>query len=264
MHPLLLKIGPIPIHTYGFMIAIGFICAMSLVKRLAARAGLDPERMMDLSFWCLVMGFAGCRVLFIITQLPQFLADPLAVFRVWEGGLVFFGGPLVAVPFGIWYTRKYKMSFINAMDCILPGLVLGHMFGRFGCLGAGCCYGKPTEMPWGIRLNSELVDASMRGIPLHPTQLYEASALFILLLGLLWVFKHRKFQGQVSLTYFMAYPIIRSIIEIYRGDTVRGFVIQDVLSTSQFISILVFLAAFTALVVRMRKGNLIESKAKTR
>ena len=260
MHPLLLKIGPIPIHTYGFLIAIGFILGMNVVKRLSAKSGLDPERMMDLTFWCLVVGFIGGRILFIITQLPQFIADPLAIFRVWEGGLVFFGGPLAAVPFGIWYTRKHGISFLKAMDCLLPGLTVTHMFGRFGCLGAGCCYGKPTEMPWGIRLNSDLVDSSLRGIPLHPTQLYEASSLFILFLGLMWVFKHRKFAGQVSLTYFMAYPIIRSIIEIYRGDTVRGFVIQDVLSTSQFISILVFLAAFVALIVRLRKHDQSQSK----
>jgi len=253
MHPLLLKIGPIPIHTYGFMIAIGFIFAMMLNRRLAVKAGLDPERAVDLTFWCVVIGFAGCRLLFVLTMWRTYLADPISIFKVWEGGLVFFGGPLAAVPFGLWYTRKFKMPFWRAMDCMIPGLVVGHFFGRFGCLGAGCCYGKPTDMPWGVRLQSELVEPALRGIPLHPTQLYEAASLFILLLGLLWVFKRRLFDGQVSLTYFMAYPIIRSIIEIYRGDTIRGFVIDGVLSTSQFISIFVFAIALTALLIRLKK-----------
>lgn len=254
MHPLLLKIGPIPIHTYGFLIAIGFILGMNIAKRLAVRAKLDPERVIDLSFWCLVMGFVGCRILFVITQPEQYLRDPLSIFKVWEGGLVFYGGPLLALPFGIWYTRKFKMGYWNTADCIIPGLVLGHMFGRFGCLGAGCCYGRPTELPWGVRLNSELVDAHYRGIPLHPTQLYEAFGLFVLFLGLLWVFKRRKFEGQVTFTYLMAYPIIRSIVEIYRGDVIRGFVIDGVISTSQFISILVFLAASAGLYFRLKKA----------
>jgi len=127
------------------------------------------------------------------------------------------------------------------------------MFGRFGCFSAGCCYGKPTDMPWGVKFNnSDLVDSALRGIPLHPTQLYEAGSLFILLMGLLWVFRRRVFDGQVSLVYFMAYPLIRSLIEIYRGDTVRGFIVDGVLSTSQFISILLFLGALIALRMRLK------------
>ena len=116
----------------------------------------------------------------------------------------------------------------KTMDACIPGLVLAHLFGRLGCLSAGCCYGKPTDKPWGIRLYSDLVDEHLRGIPLHPTQLYEAGALGILFLGLLWIFHHRKFDGQVALTYFLAYPIIRSIVEIFRGDLIRGFVIDGV------------------------------------
>lgn len=253
MHPLLLKIGPLPIHTYGFLIAVGFICAMMLIKSLSIRAKLDPERVIDMTFWCLLVGFAGARLLFIITQYSSFLADPISVFKIWEGGLVFYGAPLVAVPFGIWYARKHRLPLWKTMDVLFPGLVLGHAIGRFGCLAAGCCYGRPTEMPWGVRLTSDLVEPAFRGIPLHPTQLYESGALFILLAGLLWVFKRRIFDGQVALTYFMAYPVIRSIVEMYRGDTVRGFIIPDILSTSQFISALMFIAAGIALFYRLKQ-----------
>ena len=139
------------------------------------------------------------------------------------------------------------------IDILSPGLVVAHAFGRLGCLGAGCCYGRPTTEPWGIKLFSDLVDPSLQGVPLHPTQLYESVSLFILFGGMLYIFKHRRFLGQVGLTYFMIYPIIRSIIEIYRGDSIRGFVIDNVLSTSQFISILVFLAALTTLIYRMKQ-----------
>jgi phosphatidylglycerol:prolipoprotein diacylglycerol transferase len=181
------------------------------------------------------------------------MADPISMYKVWEGGLVFFGGPLLVVPFLVWYVRKYKLPLWKTMDAMVPGLAIAHMFGRFGCLAAGCCYGKPTGTQFGVKLYSDLVDADKRGIPLHPTQLYEAGALFILFWGLLYVYRRKHFDGQVVLTYFMAYPIIRSVVEIFRGDEIRGFVIQDILSTSQFISILVFLAAFIILNIRLKQ-----------
>jgi phosphatidylglycerol---prolipoprotein diacylglyceryl transferase len=253
MHPLLFNLGPIPIHTYGFLIAVGFLCAIFVIKRLAKRAGLDPDRVLDLTFWSLLVGFAGCRILFIITRLDYFLSDPIAMFKLWEGGLVFLGGPIAVLPFVIWYTRKHQLPLWKTMDVLIPGLVIGHMFGRFGCLSAGCCYGKPTGSSWGIRFDSELVERTLHGVPLHPTQLYEATALGLLFLGLLVVFRKRVFDGQVVLTYFIVYPIIRSVVEVFRGDQIRGFVIDEVLSTSQFISILIFIAASVALYFRLKK-----------
>jgi phosphatidylglycerol:prolipoprotein diacylglycerol transferase len=219
---------------------------------LAERSKLDVERTLDLTFWSLLVGFAGSRLLFILTRLPDFVEQPLAIFKVWEGGLVFLGGPIAVIPFILWYAKKHKLPLWKTMDAMIPGLAIAHMFGRFGCLSAGCCYGKPTGSSWGIKLYSELVDRQYWGINLHPTQLYEASALFILFWGLIWVFRTKRFDGQVVLTYFMAYPIIRSIIETFRGDIIRGFIIEDVLSTSQFISILVFLTASIALIRRLK------------
>ena len=253
MHPLLFNIGPVPIHTYGFLIAIGFLIGVSVVKRLAARSGLDIERTLDLTFWCLLVGFLGCRILFIITRWSYFMENPLDMVKIWEGGLVFYGGPLLVIPFVIWYVRKHKMPIWRTLDALTPGLVIAHVFGRFGCLSAGCCYGKPTGTGFGVRLYSDLVDGNLRGVPLHPTQLYEAGALFILFWGLLSIFKHKKFDGQVALSYLIAYPIIRSIVEVFRGDEIRGFIIEDVISTSQFISILVFFTAFVVLVLRLRQ-----------
>lgn len=252
MHPILVHLGPIPIHTYGFMIAVGFLAAVTVIRRLAERAKLDVEKIMDLTFWTLMVGFVGARVLFIITRWEDYLQDPMAVFRVWEGGLVFLGGPIAVVPFFIWFTRKHKLPIWRTMDAMIPGLAIAHMFGRFGCLAAGCCYGKPTGTDFGIQLHSDLVDLSLRGVNLHPTQLYEATGLFVLFLGLLLVFRYRRFDGQVILTYFMAYPILRSIVEVFRGDVIRGFVIEDVLSTSQFLSGIIFLAAMVTLIIRLR------------
>jgi phosphatidylglycerol:prolipoprotein diacylglycerol transferase len=253
MHPLLFNLGSIPVHTYGVMVAIGFLSSLALASWLCSRDGINPERVLDLGFICILSGFVGARLLFVLTRWDYFMADPADIFRVWQGGLVFFGGPLAATPFAIWYLRKRRVPVWKTMDACFPGVALAHMFGRFGCLAAGCCYGKPTGTDFGIRLYSELVDPALRGIPLYPTQLFEAAALFILVCGLIWTHYHKKFDGEVAIVYFMAYPIIRSVIEIYRGDLIRGFVIDDWLSTSQFISILVFIAGAITLYVRLKQ-----------
>jgi phosphatidylglycerol:prolipoprotein diacylglycerol transferase len=268
MHPILFELHfgslTLPLHTYGFMIAIGFLSGIYLIRKLATRAGVSPDLVSDMAFWLLLYGFVGARVLFIITRFDYFLENPIDMFKVWEGGLVFFGGLLAATAYAAWYFVKHKLNAWKMIDILSPGVVIAHAFGRLGCLGAGCCYGRPTGEPWGIKLESELVDPPLRGIPLHPTQLYESVSLFILLGGMLYIFKHKKFDGQVGLTYFMLYPIIRSIIEIYRGDSIRGFVIDDVLSTSQFISILVFIGAFWVLWSRMKKMEQLSTHANRR
>jgi phosphatidylglycerol---prolipoprotein diacylglyceryl transferase len=253
MFPDLFHLGPIPIHTYGFLIAIGFLISVQVVRRLAPISKINPDRLVDLTFWCLLVGFLGARILFIITRWDSFMNDPISIFKVWEGGLVFLGGPIAVVPFLIGYVRKYKMPLWKVLDICSIGLVIAHAFGRLGCLMAGCCYGKPTGTSFGIRLYSDLVDKQLQGVLLHPTQIYESVSLFILFFGLLYVFKRKSFDGQVVLTYFMAYPVIRSIIEIYRGDLIRGFVIEDVLSTSQFLSIIIFIIALIALMIRLEQ-----------
>lgn len=252
MHPILFKIGSWPIHSYGALIAAGFIAASVVFRKLSERSKLNVDQVMDLVFWSFLIGFLGARTLYVITRWEDFASDPASIFRIWEGGLVFFGGPLAVVPFLIWYLRKHALPLWKTMDVLVPGIALAHAFGRLGCLAAGCCYGKPTGSEWGVKLDSPLVEESMRGIFLHPVQLYESAALLVLFAGLLLVYRSRRFDGQVVLTYFMAYPLIRSITELFRGDSIRGFVIDGWLSTSQFISAIVFLTAAVALFFRLK------------
>ena len=258
MHPTLLEIplgfATIPIHTYGLMIAIGFLLAIYAVRKLAVRNQVNPDLVSDLSFWLLVYGFIGARALFVFTRFEDYLSNPLDILKVWEGGLVFFGGLISSTIYAIFFFRRHRLSAWKMIDVLSPGVVLAHAFGRLGCLGAGCCYGKPTGGSWGIRFQSELVDLSHRGVLLHPVQLYESAALFILFGGMMYISRHRRFEGQVGLTYFMIYPIVRSIVETFRGDVIRGFVIEDVLSTSQFISILIFATAAFVLFKRLKKS----------
>lgn len=253
MHPILVQLGPLPIHTYGFLIALGFIVATQVMQYNARRSGLDADKIQDLIFFGLVIGFIGARTIFVLTRFSFFMENPLDIFKVWEGGLVFYGGPMFTIPFIVWFARKHKFPIWKTLDSLAPGLVIGHAFGRLGCLAAGCCYGRPTGSNFGIVLNSELVDPALRGIHLHPTQIYESVSLLILFTGLMILFKRKRFDGQVSLVYLMTYPVIRSVIEIYRGDTIRGFVIDGFLSTSQFISVLVLMGASVVLVQRLKQ-----------
>ncbi|MBI3544444.1 MAG: prolipoprotein diacylglyceryl transferase [Deltaproteobacteria bacterium] len=252
MFPTLLRIGDFPVHSYGFLIAVGFLLCVWVSKREAVRLGLPGERIVDLGFWSLLVGMIGARILYIMTLWSQFMEHPREMLYVWEGGLVFFGGPLACIPFFFWYTSHYKLPRWKVLDIGAQALPLAHAFGRLGCLSAGCCHGKATSMPWGIKLYTELVEPSLRGVSIHPTQLYES----ISLLGL-WYFLRRlrfraRFDGQIACAYLILYSIIRSVIEIFRGDSIRGFVIPDILSTSQFISLIVVIAAIA---LYRRLGN---------
>ncbi len=243
MHPILFSIGSFPIHSYGVLIAIGFVLAVLHIKHNAKQLNWNTEQIVDYCFVSLLVGFVGARSVFVITQFEYFLSNPLEVFYVWEGGLVFYGGPLAVIPLTIWFARKNNYNLYQLGDIGVQGLTLAHAIGRLGCLAAGCCHGSACSYPWAIRLDSPLVEDSLRGLPTHPVQLYESAALALLFLCLKIIYKRQRFKGQTMLVYFMAYPLIRSVTEIFRGDTVRGFIIGDWLSTSQFISLLIFLGA---------------------
>lgn len=252
MFPTLLKIGPIALHTYGLMLVIGFFIAVAIMKRLAKESGEDPEVIANLAIQCLLIGVVTCRILFVFTQWSYFSQNPLDIFKIWQGGLVFYGGPIGVLPYFIYYARKHRLNLWRTADILIIGVTFNHAFGRLGCFAAGCCYGSPTDHWWGVKFHSELVDTAMRGVPLHPTQLYECFSLLILGYLFLRLFRNRSFDGQVFLTYGLTYPILRSIVEIFRGDIVRGFLIPNVISTSQAISLLVFIAALVTMILRSR------------
>lgn len=255
MFPILLKIGNFPVHTYGFLIAVGFLLCVWISKREGIRQGMPGDRIVDLGFWALLVGMIGARILYIFTRWPYYMEHPMEMLYVWEGGLVFYGGPLSCIPFFIWYTKHYKLPRWKVIDIGAQAVPLAHAFGRLGCLSAGCCFGRPTGGNWGVKLYTELVEpASLRGIYLHPTQLYESFSLIVLFFALRRLRFHKKFDGEIFCMYMIFYPIIRSIIEMFRGDEIRGFVVDGVLSTSQFISILVI--AVTMVFYLRKRWNL--------
>jgi phosphatidylglycerol:prolipoprotein diacylglycerol transferase len=255
MHPILIQLGPLPIRTYGFCIGLGFLASNSVIKSLTGRTSFKVQTILDLVFTSVLVGFVGARLLYVLTQWDVYFAHPMDIVKVWEGGLVFFGGPLAVIPFLIWYTLSRRMPLWTILDLLTPGLVIAHAFGRIGCLMAGCCYGKPTGSSFGIRLDSSLVEPALRGIPLHPTQLYEAFGLGLLFLGLFFKSRKKSFEGQIAASYLLIYPFFRIFIEFFRGDTIRGFIVGS-LSTSQFLSIFIVLAGVVTWILAQRYPDL--------
>jgi phosphatidylglycerol---prolipoprotein diacylglyceryl transferase len=253
---------PWSLHTYGLLIAAGFLLAMMMAKRQAEREGEDPDRIVDLSFYVLLAGLVGSRVVFILTKLEDYTRNPIEIVMFWRGGLVWYGGFIGAALFMLYYTRRYQVSFLKFTDIIIPYMALAHAFGRLGCVAAGCCFGRPAEgLPWAIQFPigsmahhqqqiDNLIGMTAPSLPVHPTQLYEAGFEMLMFWLLLLVRPHKRVHGQLFLMWMAIYPIARSFIEIYRGDKERG--VYGLLSTSQYISIVVGLVAI-GLYVYLRK-----------
>lgn len=249
MHPILFEIpqidlgawtlGPIPIRLYGLMIGIGFLLAIWLASRQAKKEGIDPERVLDMGIYLLLAAIVGSRLLYVAISWQEFQAKPLDVFAIWKGGLVFYGGLIGAVAVGIWYVRRHQLPVWKTADILAPYIALGHMFGRFGCFFAGCCYGAPTLSSLGIIFNDPRSLAPL-GIALYPTQLFEAGGEFMNFLLLLMLYRHKKFDGQVFWLYPALYSMLRFVVEFFRGDAARGIWFGGVISTSQIIAVLMF------------------------
>jgi phosphatidylglycerol---prolipoprotein diacylglyceryl transferase len=275
MHPILFQTDffgvlsePWSLHTYGLLIAVGFLVAMMLSKRQAEREGEDPDRVVDLAFYLLLAGLIGARVVFIFTKLDEYLRRPIEIFMFWRGGLVWYGGFIAAALYAWYYAKKNRLAFFKVTDLLVPYMALAHAFGRLGCVAAGCCFGKPTTLPWGIVFPNNsmaqqaqqaagLVGLTDHALPVHPTQLYEAGAELCLFWLLVLVRPHKRFHGQLLLIWLAAYSVIRSIIEMFRGDKERGVYI---LSTSQYISIGVIVAA-AAIYWHLRRKRVAASAA---
>ena len=261
MYPELFHIGSFPINTYGVFLALAFLFAILITVRLAVRDGLPREKIYDLSLWMLLASLIGSKVLMFWTE-PEYREHPLQLFSLdfLRSGGVFYGGLIGAVLTGYFLMKRYKLPWWKTADACAPGIAIGNFFGRQGCFSAGCCWGKPTTLPWGVKFTE--VGHEITGVPtnsyLHPTQLYESFAMLIVFFFLLWLHRRKLFNGQVILLYTLLYAGIRFAIEFVRDDPrgdVLGLTTITGLSTSQMISIIVGGAALTVLIIRWRKES---------
>jgi phosphatidylglycerol:prolipoprotein diacylglycerol transferase len=260
MHPKLFELpwsipflGTITVYTYGVLLAAAYLLGLQLARVRAQKRGLDANRILDLGIYIIISALVGAKLLLLITDFKSFTADPRELLTLARSGGVFYGGLIVAVVVALWYIRRVGLPLWTTCDVFAPGIALGHVIGRFGCLFAGCCYGKPTTKPWGITFTDPFAAANVGtplGQPLHPTQLYEAGAEFLILMVLLATErKGRPFPGRTFWLYMLLYAISRFIIEFYRDDA-RGMV--GMFPTSQFISIILAPLAIVMLVYLSR------------
>ncbi len=251
MYPDLFSIGPITIHTYGIFVAAGIFCGVFLAMKLAEKEGISPVLISNMCFWMVISGIFGARLVYVLMNLNYYIKFPLDIIQIWKGGLVFSGGLITSCLVGGWYIRKYRLSFWLVGDIIAPSVALGQAIGRIGCFMAGCCYGKPTNLPWAVTFHTPPSLAPLN-IPLHPTQLYHCLACTIIFFCLMILRKHKSFEGQIFLWYLLMHSLQRIIIERFRGD-LYPFIGQ--MTATQFISLVILLTSGIMIILKTTKNK---------
>lgn len=263
MHPILVKIGPLTVHTYGFLMAVGVASGLWFLYVQAKKSGLDAPRLLDAAFYTIIISLIGAKLILFFGNISYYLDYPKELFSLARSGGVFQGGLAFGVIFALWYFRRKKIPTWQTADLIGPALALGHGFGRIGCFSAGCCYGRECTLPWGVTFTSEYA-RSLTGIKLntvlHPVQLYEAALNFLNFGILFLILRKKSFHGQVFSFYVINYSIIRFFTEYFRGDHpervyfLRGSSAFSSLSYPQLFCILGIIGGvFLAFILKRRK-----------
>ncbi len=217
MHPILIKIGPITIYTYGFFIASAFLLALGWAGYEAKKQDLDPKIVSDLGFYLIIAGILGARLLYVLMNLRYFRSHPLESIMIWKGGLVFAGGAILGFITAIIYLRSKKQEIWKWADVFAPAIALGQFVGRIGCLMAGCCYGRYCTLPWAITFRDPNSLAPLN-VPLHPTEIYHSLAGLVTFFVLCILKPRVKATGTIFGIFLVLYGAFRFIIEFFRGD----------------------------------------------
>jgi len=253
MYPNLFSIGPVTVHTYGLFVALGFSIALLVTLKIGKAQGIEGKRVLDIGFIMILTAIIGSRLTFVLINFSHYKDRPMDILRIWEGGLVFSGG-LVAVALVMgWYFRRHHLSFWQMGDLWAPGIAIGQATGRIGCFMAGCCYGKPTDLPWAVIFTDPQSLAPLN-TPLHPTQLYAAFSGFIIFVVLMFLNGRKQFQGQVFIWFLILHSTARLFMERFRGDE-RGLIQGTEMSITQLITLLVLFGAVVALFVFKSKSQ---------
>lgn len=246
----LFSIGGIEIKGYGLMIGIGMIAALYLAEQRAKKKNMNSDIIFSIFFVVIIFGFISAKILYYITIYDQIIMNPMLLLDI-SNGYVVYGGLIGGAIAGYVYCKKYHIDFLQYADLAMPSLFLAQGFGRIGCFLAGCCYGEETTSFLSITFQNSTM--APNGVALIPTQLY--SSLFDFAACFLLIYlssKHLK-KGQITCLYFIIYSVGRFIIEFFRGDIARGFV--GLMSTSQFISIFMFIAGIAIYSILRKKGS---------
>jgi phosphatidylglycerol---prolipoprotein diacylglyceryl transferase len=218
MFPHLFRIGPYALPTYGALVALAFLTALAVASRFGKKQGLDTERIVNLGVYCALAGMLGAKVLMIALD-PTYRAHPAEIFSLEtiQSAGIFYGGFIAAVVFAFFYIRAQHLPLFATCDVFAPGIALGHGIGRIGCFAAGCCWGKPTHLPWAVTFTStDTTTGVPLNVPLHPTQLYEAFAEGIICLLLIRQLNKPHREGQIIGLYALLYGLVRFGVEFLR------------------------------------------------
>jgi phosphatidylglycerol---prolipoprotein diacylglyceryl transferase len=247
MHPVLFHIGSMTVYTYGVLVATGVVVGLYLARRQAPISGLDPDRVWNLGIYIVLAALVASKLWMLLSDWSYYMQNPGEIFSfaTLQSGGVFYGGLVGAIILLVLYVWRQHMSFLSVADVFAAPLALGHAIGRLGCFSAGCCWGKPTHLPWGVVFTNPLAGrlvGTPLGVPLHPTQLYEAFAEFCNFVLLAWMGRRRKFTGELFGTYMILYGFERGTIEFVRGDPGRTLMFNGAVSLMQFVSVGLILA----------------------
>ena len=236
------KIGPIVIYSWGTFVALGFLIGILLAMRWAKKENIDPDHVLNVAVWSIISSIIGARAVYVIKYWNAYKTNPITILHLWDGGLIFFGGFLVALIVVLLYIRKYKIDYWKFLDILAPAVTIGSAIGRIGCFLNGCCYGYETPLLWGVKF------PNVYGYR-HATELYYTVAFLIVFIYLLRVKSRKTFDGEVATNFFIYYSFAFFVVEIFR-DNPRNFLY---LTGSQTVSLL--LIAFGIYAYRRRKAG---------
>jgi len=249
MFPRLFSVGDVfTLHTYGLMVALGLLIGIYTAGRFAPRIGVEPETVWNLGIYMALAGLVGAKLALVFSEWGYYSSNPREIFSAatLHAGGVWHGGLLLAIATGAWYTWRHQLAFAALGDVYAPGIALGHALGRLGCFSVGCCWGKPTDVPWAVTFTNPY-SAQLVGVPLgtalHPTQLYEAAAEAVIFALLVLLWRRRSFSGQIFASYLMLYAVARFLIEFFRGDPRGGTFFDGALSLPQVASVALLVVA---------------------
>ncbi|MDP8229346.1 MAG: prolipoprotein diacylglyceryl transferase [Candidatus Electryoneaceae bacterium] len=253
MHPVIFAIGPFQLHSYGLMMFVAFAAGLILASVRAKRAGISPQVVMDLTVWLMIGGLAGARLAYVLFHVDEFQGrwwDTISPIQsdgtIGIAGLVVLGGVIAAIPTMWWFLRRRNIPFLKMADIMMPSLALGIAIGRIGCLLNGCCFGQPTDLPWGIVFPHICYAGSVYpGLSIHPTQLYSVGYSAIIAVVLLLRTSHRRFEGELFYLFFVLYGIARFGVETVRYYR-PGMILFHIDSFAVTVSMVVSLSMITA------------------
>ena len=248
MFPNLFSIGPLTLHTYGLLVAMGFIVGILVTVWIGKRQGFDQQQIMDMGIIIILCAIIGSRLGYVIIDFPHFWNHPIDILKIWEGGVVFSGGTILVILVMFFYIRRHNLAFWQIADLWAPAAAIGQAIGRVGCFMAGCCFGKATDLWWGVTFTHPKSLAPLNEM-LHPTQLYSSLSGLIIFGILMTLHTKKRFEGQVFLWFLILHSTSRLLIERFRGDE-RGIIMGIDMSMTQLVAILLLVAAVVGLFIK--------------